>query len=267
MKKFAIIISFVIILFFSATYVSNAQTHGVDPDKLKMMMDAWSVEVADQAEVLPNEFIGSFKLTVKDIDQKGQVSKSSVIDIHSDKFPVCFELTTQGKTQNKMRLIMDPFKRTLTTLIDDKGKRIGMISPMPRLNMAPVDQRAAQPEEKSAMKIEATNEYKELEGFQCRKYIITDENAVTESWITTGETVSLESIFSMFSVLQKQDGRTGISSKQGEIKGMALESTTTLNSGEKVQMTITDIIKGKVDEAKFSTSGYQLTDLSKGFGR
>lgn len=220
------------------------------------------IEEADPTKFPPNEFSGSFTVTTQATNKKGQLEDPVVLDIYASDYPVAFEMLVPDNASQKMRFIVDPRTALVTTLIDDNDNKTGMITKMPKITVKMKEGKTV-PDKPAETTVQATDEYKMIEGYRCRKYIITDGTTVTESWITVDDAVSIHQIMSMFALTQKQKTED-FGARYGGVRGMVLESTTTLANGQKSRMTVTNIRQGNVDQSKFSTEGYQVIDMSQG---
>jgi hypothetical protein len=147
----------------------------------------------------------------------------------------------------------------LTT--DKKGAKTGIITKMPKVEFKSnkLDDKIEQSIDNTTFK--RTGEKKNISGYSCEKWIITNPEGVTEAWITDEIDFNMANAFSMFSAGSKGKGSSKTSGFE-DLTGFALESTFTDPKGAVTKMTVSDIKIGNPSDAHFSTAGYTMTDLS-----
>lgn len=163
-----------------------------------------------------------------------------------------------GLSNESLRVIVDPFTASITTLFDDKVNKIGTVRPMPPLPRMSYETQSSRSALPSPFGVNVTDEYKEIEGFTCRKHIITYNDMVAESWIATEEAISLENILTYLQLIGEEGESDDIAIMHGGIRGLVLESKIRYANGEVSHVTITNLAIGDVDLSKFSTSGYTI---------
>lgn len=165
------------------------------------------------------------------------------------------------------RSIMN-FKEGKSTMLmtDKKGRKTGMIMDLKSFDWAvksAVDKSNKQLEDGDAT-ITATDEYKTIEGYKCRKYIFEDQNNKSEMWICTDigiEHVKFNKAFlSAFSNAKNMNNNAFY--KAG-MHGVVIQTHIYPKGGrsDEAIMTMKNIKVGYAPDEMFSTAGYELTAM------
>lgn len=205
-------------------------------------------------DVAPNEFIGSFSMEVTEY-KKGKMSKDSPMKIHYyfDEYKIAF--IPEAEDQQSPTLIYDLREKTITTLVDDNGEKSGMKMKMPKIKVKDKDGSGD-----LYGKIEKTDETKAIDGYQCRKYLIENEDTKGYAWVTEDMDINYGKLFSFISM---DKGKNSNSLTPMDIQGIPLEShTESKKKNEAYDSVINNIKSGEVDESIFDTSEYEITDMS-----
>ena len=150
-------------------------------------------------------------------------------------------------------------ENTMTMLFVDvkKNKKNGMMMKMPNVT---VSGNTATTTVTST--IQKTAETKIIDGYKCTKWIISySDGAKCESWVTKDITLNSAESVSYFTTGMKGK-KSPINTECANINGCAIESYYTSSDGTTVFMKTTDIKKGKPDASFFTTSGYEITDVT-----
>lgn len=223
-----------------------------------------SFEEEEDFEVTPSEFIGSFRMTVASTKNgKPQKNGNVAIDYFIDEYRFAFQMNPEQTKENPVTMIYDLKTRKITTLTTDKGKKQGTVLPMPKL-AANVDTEDVTGEDISITK---TSETKTIEGYPCVKYLFDSEEMEGEMWMTEDVVVDMSFMSNMVKMKKKGNDAYTMKDWYG-VSGTALEShMTNKKDGETFDSYLTNIETGSVDQAVFSTEGYQVMDLSKFLGK
>lgn len=168
----------------------------------------------------------------------------------------------QGKgMQKEMRMIFDPKEKTMTTL--EATSKMAMVMKIPDLT-GHIDEDSLKMKN---VKVEKTNETKDIEGFKCRKIILTSDDGVYEFWITKEIKGTLAGLMGQMGGNNKNPFGDSMKSMKGFVLEAKLQNT---DSNDIVTMNFTNIKLGQPDAALFSTDGYKVQDMSslmKGMGK
>jgi hypothetical protein len=219
-----------------------------------------SFEEAQPGDFQPNSFLGSFKMNIQNTE-KGK-TENSTIEYHFQKWKTSMKPTVSGQ-QESMQMIFDLQKQKMTILtMDKKGEKTGFVTKMPKVEYTSkkLDDKIEQTIDNSSFK--KTGEKKNIQGYACEKWIITNPDGVTEAWITNDIDFNIADAFSMFTAGNKTNKSKGGIKGMEDLTGFVLESIYTATNGQVTKMNVTDIAVGNPSDSHFSTSGYTLTDLS-----
>lgn len=165
------------------------------------------------------------------------------------------------------RMIMN-FKegKSVMLMTDKKGKKTGM-----RMDLKMVDWAAKAAVNKDQKMLEngeasvkATDEYKIIEGYKCRKYLYENEKYASEMWVSTDAKLDYLKInHAMYSVFStSKDPNQHVYYRAG-MKGVTIQ-THLMPKDKRMQeciMTMKDIHLGNVASELFSTEGYEIMDM------
>lgn len=170
----------------------------------------------------------------------------------------------QMKSNGWVKSITNKTDQTMIMLMDNKGNKTAMKQkvkdPVEMINK----------NSKEEAKVTKTGETKTIEGYKCEKWIVETSEAKSEMWVTN------ELGITMVDMLGFMSGRNAAAYAKNfpkgieKMEGISLETNVTqTKNGEKSKIVIHDIKKQKVDDAIFSTEGYQMMDMPEmpGFTR
>ncbi|MBK7111166.1 MAG: DUF4412 domain-containing protein [Flavobacteriales bacterium] len=204
----------------------------------------------------PLGFTGSYKMEVHNY-KSGKEDKDSPMFVDlaftDDKMAIAPHSSSAAKQD--MRMIYDlknKFTYTLTT--DENGKRTGMKMKMMKVNVDEKEGKASS----DKTKVVRTDETRTIAGHTCRKYTFSDETGSGEAWIA--EDVKFDPSKAMGTMV---GGKKVENWQKTPYSGLVMETTwNDANGKDKMVMYCKDLVVGKVDEAAFSTSGYEIMDMS-----
>jgi GLPGLI family protein len=150
---------------------------------------------------------------------------------------------TKGMMTPEIVNIMDMKKKEMVTCMDQGGQKIAI-----KTN---IDDMTQQNEQNgvSAPVYKETGETRKILGFECKKVIVT---------------VTSEEVGEMKIDLWYTPEIANNSYEYTELKGMPLEYTIPIQPGMVMQMTATEITKGKVDDSMFVIpEGYTITTMEE----
>lgn len=201
----------------------------------------------------PAPFTGSFRMETHLF--KGAVEqKHSPVNLKVWSLPerVLYETVMPNQT-HQMRMMADLRGNFIYTLMDNgQGGRTAMKMPRP-------DARIKAQEEKGAKAgITVTKETKVIDGHTCTKVIATSTEGVWTGWVATdlpNAFVGLAKSMSGATTQQNQHARA-------DVQGFPLEFEWVAAKGdERTVGYIKDLVVGKVDDALFDLSGYQVMEM------
>lgn len=194
------------------------------------------------------KFIGSFDMVMK---MEEEVSFTTTIYSNGEKMAT--EMQMPENPSVKLRTITDPIANTMTTL--EPSSKMAMVMKIP--DVSNIDNEI----EDQNIKVDKTNETKDIDGYNCRKYVVTSDNGVYEFWVTKEIKGNLYSLFSnIYKTKQSQ-----FQKEWGSLDGFTLEAKLKDNKSpdKVVTMQMKNINTTKPDDKVFSTEGYTLQDMSK----
>jgi hypothetical protein len=201
----------------------------------------------------PLTFTGSYRMEVHSY-KSGKEEKDSPMNLVMAFKPDGMAMVPNTGTKEETRMVFDLKGKMMYTLItDDQGQRTGV-----KMKMMKVNVEGAADGTTDDTKVTRTNETKVIEGRTCRKYTYSDKEGSGEAWLAE------DLKWDMMAVMKQMMGGKGAEGWQKSgMDGLMMENTWTSADGkEKVVMYTRDIVQGKVNEALFSTAGYQIQDMS-----
>ncbi|MBK7100471.1 MAG: DUF4412 domain-containing protein [Flavobacteriales bacterium] len=135
-----------------------------------------------------------------------------------------------------------------------RDERTGMKMKMMKVNVDEKEGKASS----DKTKVVRTDETRTIAGHTCRKYTFSDETGSGEAWIA--EDVKFDPSKAMGTMV---GGKKVENWQKTPYTGLVMETTwNDANGKDKMVMYCKDLVVGKVDEAAFSTSGYEIMDMS-----
>lgn len=201
----------------------------------------------------PLSFTGSYRMEAHSY-KNGKEEKDSPMNLVMAFKPDGMAMVPNTGNKEETRMVFDLKGKLMYTLItDEQGQRTGIKMKMMKVNVEGADDRAA-----DDTKVTRTNETKVIEGRTCRKYTYSDKEGSGEAWLAE------DLKWDMMAVMKQMMGGKGAEGwQQTGMDGLMMENTWTSADGkEKVMMYTRDVVQGKVNEALFSTAGYEIQDMS-----
>lgn len=178
----------------------------------------------------------------------------------------CASIFKMEKESNGMdRMIMN-FKDGKSTLLmtDRKGRKTGMVMELKNFDWAVKSgmEKNNKLLEDGDATITATDEYKTIEGYKCRKYLYEDQNYKSEMWVSNS--VGIEhfkfnkAVFSAFA--NSKNPNNNAYYKAG-MNGVVIQTHMYPKGGrsEEAIMTMKNIKADYAPDEMFSTAGYEIT--------
>lgn len=201
----------------------------------------------------PLTFTGSYRMEVHTYTN-GAEEKDSPMNLVMAFKSDGMAMVPKTGTKEETRMVFDLKSKLMYTLItDDQGQRTGIKMKMMKVNVEGSDDGTD-----NDTQVTRTNETKVIEGRTCRKYTYSDKEGSGEAWIAE------DLKWDMMAVMKQMMGGKGSEAwQQTGMDGLMMENTWTSKDGkEKVVMFTRDVVQGKVNEALFSTAGYEIQDMS-----
>ena len=239
------------LLFFSVLALLILENSSLFAEENSITED--EVETIDKIASLEDVEVATFTMEITD-KKKGKPSKNSPMRMTYYLNHGQIAIKPEMEDEQNTVMIYDIEDKTMTTLIDQNGERTGMKMKMPsfKLDSKELDGFDAT--------IEATNETRTIDGYDCKKYLIESSDYKGHAWITEEVDLDFEKIFSFLNI--KKDSKSKMP-KFGDIDGFAMETYSKHKSkDEEYEMKVIDLKVGEVDEAIFDTSEYTITDMS-----
>jgi hypothetical protein len=200
----------------------------------------------------PNSFKGSFTMLIHSYKKdKEEKDSPMTMRLWSTSDMLAVQPLVDKAQMQEMRMVMDLRNRQQYMLMkDEKGKGTAIKQPMP-----PVRTNDKQ-EKEGEMTVQRTTETRTIDGHLCHKYIGTSAEGTWTAWVAEDVKMPLEEFGRAFSA-----GKAN-RPPSGKVEGMPLESTFVSADGrDKIVMYIRDLKLGTVDEAAFSTDGYEVMEM------
>ncbi|MBK9458482.1 MAG: DUF4412 domain-containing protein [Sphingobacteriales bacterium] len=144
----------------------------------------------------------------------------------------------------------------MTMLQEEKGKKTAMVMKMPKITVK--NKNNETPED---VKFTKTGRTKIIDGHTCYEYIGETEKQKTTFWAAPDLKYNLaESML----IMQSQNKQQNETPNFGQVDGMPLEVVIEqLDKKERIEIKYKNLKIGSVNKAKFSTDGYEITDMTQ----
>lgn len=226
-------------------------------------LDAWDAsdkKMRDKIEPFP-----TMSYTM-DMEYPKKPKHNGSIDYSYKGYQCATNMHMDNDRNQETRTIMN-FKegKSIMLMTDKKGKKTGMEM---ELKMIDWGARAAVNKENEMLKngdaeLKATDEYKTIEGYKCRKYEYRNQKYISDIWITNDVKFdynhynrALASVYSTQPYAQMEYYKSGM-------KGIAIQIHTISDDpriGESI-LTMKNIKTGSINESAFSTEGYTIEKM------
>lgn len=208
----------------------------------------------------------SFSLTmdVTEIKKNGKEDKSTIkMAVVPDQFGM--HMFSDKVTDASSRMILNTQDgRTTLVTTTKKGETSAFRMRVPRMGKI-LDDTTAEIED-GRFTFEATGERKEVDGYNCEKFIVKDtkEGTTTVSWVTQDLNFDAHQVYRSFAGMAgaSRGGGPNPASLAGGYKGFPIESTTT--DGDKTfRMNFKEIKIGedKMDKSLLDLTGVKVMDM------
>lgn len=205
----------------------------------------------------------SYKIT---IEYPTKPKNNGVIKYYFKNYDCAADMSEMNTKSGEMRVITN-FKKgkSITLMTDKKGKKTGMEMDMKMLTSMAQNSanRERDQSDYSTYKLEETNEYKTINGYKCRKYIMNQDRYTIEIWVTNDKMPAGGKDFS-FAMANAFGGKNTMNtSYYANIKGGVCIQTHMIpkdSKSEEMIMTYSDF-SSNVSESVFSTEGYEIQSM------
>lgn len=180
----------------------------------------------------------------------------------------CASVMKFEKQQNGMDRTIMNFKdgKMIMLMTDKKGRKTGMQMELKSVDW--VTKAAVAKSEKDLANgdasFTATNEYKTIEGYKCRKYLHETESYTSEIWMTNDSKIDVAHYNqSMYRVFYNSKNPSTNAFQQAGMSGMIIQHHMFPKDKrmEECIMTFKNIKMGNVPNEIFSTEGYEITAM------
>ena len=212
----------------------------------------------DDRPVVPSEFIGSFRMEVRNFKNgKEEKDSPSMVDFYIDEYAFVMQPLNPKTGEMDMRMVYDRKQRKISMLMEEN--KTGTITKMPNVKVT-LNKDAV---EEGDYNITPTGKTKTIEGHLCKEYLVETPEEMSTLWVAEDMDVD----FTLFTDMVNAKGASSYYKNNiYGIKGVVLEGHTQLkNKKESYDLYMKNWKIGTVDRSMFDTTGYKLMDLS-GFG-
>ncbi len=211
-------------------------------------------------EPFTNPVSFSLRMEMSEEKRNGKVENMNMdMAATTDQFAFRME-DEEAKEVNRMILSTQDGYTTIVST-DKKGEQTAMRMRLPNLKQVTAE---AVEETVENISIEATDEYQTIEGFNCRKFVITDEanGVTTESWVTKETGLNVQDVYlgmmNAFGAQQQQQKGGPGAAMAGQYEGFPILSIS--NDGKSTYtVRYKDI---KAGEANMDKSILDLTGIT-----
>ncbi|MFK8165340.1 MAG: DUF4412 domain-containing protein [Lewinella sp.] len=220
---------------------------------------------ADPWQPYTNPVSFSLTMAVTEVKKNGKENKSTIkMAVVSDQFGMHMFSDKVEDGSSRMILNTQDGKTTMVTTTKN-GKSSAFRMRVPRMGKM-IDNATAEIEE-GRFTFEATGERKQVDGYNCEKFIVKDtkEGTTTVSWVTQDLNFDAQEVYRSFAGMAGASPRGGgpnAASLAGGYKGFPIESTTT-DGGKTFRMNFKEIKigEGEMDKSVLDLSGVEVVDM------
>ncbi len=198
-----------------------------------------------------------FTMTMKSFKNGVPEKETHSIDYNIKDGEIAVHTPEKDKS---MTIIMNPETKMMTTLMESKGRKSGSKMKMPEMMMA----KEGEPE-RDPVKLTATNEHKEINGYKCTKYEMESTKYNGYIWMTQDVKWNYADFAKSMSKMGSRMNKNSAVVKIDEaIKGFPILMFQKEKEGkDSFEVSYSNIQIGKCNEAMFSMEGYEITDVSQ----
>ena len=213
---------------------------------------------AEPFEPYRNETLFTLTMEVAEVKNNGRKNTSNT-QLGASETALAMVVT--GNNNERSQIIYSTEDGKTTTISTDKrGQRSGFRLRMPNFGQS-VAQEVAD-EIPNYITFKETDEHRQIDGYDCRKIIVTDSKHgyVTTSWVTTDIPLTPKEVFGSMAGLLG-GGEQALSDTPVPVAGLAILSVT--DDGKKTtEMHLTNIRLGSdLDRSLFDTAGVEIQEL------
>lgn len=201
------------------------------------------------------------------MDYPEKPKNNGQIEYYYKNYDCAAVMNFENNKKGNDRVIMN-FKEGKSTILmtDKRGNKTGMTMDLKMVDWAAKS--AIKKDEKMLQNGEATlvetSEYKTIEGYKCRKYLYENDKYQNEIWITNDSKLKTADLSRAMSsaFMHNADPNQTVYAKAG-MKGVLIQThmIPKTKSLDECIMTFKNFKLGSVNEAMFSTAGYEITEM------
>ncbi len=226
-------------------------------------LDKW--EETDKAKRATIEPFPTMSMTMS-IEYPEKPKNNVSIDYYFRNYD-CASVFKMEKGNNMDRVIMN-FKEGKSTMLmtDKKGRKTGMVMDLKNFDWAiknAVDKNNKQLEDGDAT-LTATDEYKTIEGYKCRKYMYEDQNYKSDMWVSNSVGMDyMKFNKAAYSAFANSKNPNNNAYYKAGMNGVVIQTHMYPKGGrsEEAIMTMKNIKPNYAPEEMFSTAGYEITQM------
>ncbi len=227
-------------------------------------LDAWDEKDKEsRSKLMP---FPTMSLTI-DMNYPSKPKNNGTIDYYYKNFDCASVMTMNAQKNGMDRTIMNFKEGKMTMLMTDKkGKKTGMQMELKSVDWA--TKAAVAKSEKDLVNgqssLKATDEYKTIEGYKCRKYLYETASYTSEMWMTNDSKIDIGQYNqSMYRIFSNSKNPSSNAFQEAGMNGMIIQHHMFPKDKrmEECIMTFKNIKMGSVPDEMFNTSGYEITQM------
>lgn len=203
-------------------------------------------------EPYENPILMNLSADITTIDKRGKENKVTV-HYTFDTWATGMKLVSEEGTA---RILLNNQEGDMTIISENDGETQGMKMRQPSINYEEL-----MPDQ-SEYTITPLDNFREIDGYNCREHLIEHEEGTTNAWITTDIDIDPEVIMRAMASQMRQK-KNSSSQQLFNIPGLPIESTTvSANGKETVIARYYDLKFGDdIDKSIFDTSGVNIVNM------
>ena len=230
-------------------------------------LDAW--DEADQKSRSKIQAFPTMSMTM-DMEYPNKAKNNGSIDYYYKGYDCAavMHFDRNSKSNGSVERTIMNFKegKSLMLMTDKKGRKTGMSMELKSFDW--IAKAAVKKDndmlEKGDAEIKATDEYKTIEGYKCRKYLYENEKYNSEMWVTNDSKIDFmkmnNALYNVFA--NSKDPNQNAYMKAG-MKGFCIQAHMMPKDRrlEECILTFKNIKLGSVPSEMFTTEGYEITEM------
>lgn len=237
----------------STNTTNNTEPQPIEPVAVETVKN--TKEKAKINKLEENEFVGSFRVEIKKFKKNKPVKDGhAILDYYFDTYDIAIHQFNGDQPKDRLAAIILLRQSQASVIISEEEKK-AIKTRLSRELLTP------KPEKEEEAYITRTSETKNIDTYNCVKYLVEKGNEFSELWVDESTKVDLHKINRTLQSLFGKNLNGNYYETSKEIKGLIREATITNNSKkEKTHMQLSYYDDENPGRKPFDYSDYEVID-------